>query len=89
MYHAMAPVLVSKGFQAVIRTCQGWGSLPIETRHHFHPKMQATRPTPWFNFFGYDKGCGPAVLLARDHPDLLESIIVAERLQGFSNPQQG
>lgn len=36
--------------------------------------------------FAYDKGCGPGVLLARDHPDLVKSLIVAEyALPGFGH----
>jgi pimeloyl-ACP methyl ester carboxylesterase len=94
MYHTIAPRLVSKGFQVIVPDLPGMGQSLHRTSAPLTSKTvsDALYTTLQFlcilqtHIFAYDKGCGPAVLLARDHPELVKSLIVSEyALPGFGH----
>ncbi|KAF4626395.1 hypothetical protein G7Y89_g11768 [Cudoniella acicularis] len=93
MFHSIAPALVSKGFLVIVPDLPGMGqsfhrnsAAPLTSKNAsdaLYTMIKFLRISQ-MHIFSFDKGCGPAVLLARDHPDLVKSLIVAEyALPGF------
>lgn len=92
MYHTIAPALVSKGFLVIVPDLPGMGQSVHRTPAPLTSKNASDALYTMIRFlrlsqmhvFGFDQGCGPAVLLTRDHPDLVKTLIVAEfALPGF------
>lgn len=92
MYHTIAPALVSKGLLVIVPDLPGMGqsvhrtSAPLSSKNASDALYTVIRflRLSQMHIFAFDQGCGPAVLLARDHPDLVKSLIVAEfALPGF------
>ncbi|KAF2798062.1 alpha/beta-hydrolase [Melanomma pulvis-pyrius CBS 109.77] len=92
MYHTIGPELVSKGFLVIVPDLPGMGqsihrtSAPLTSKNAsdaLFTTLEFLRVSQ-VDIFAYDKGAGVSVLLARDHPDLVKSLIVAEfALPGF------
>lgn len=92
MYHTIGPALVSKGFLVIVPDLPGMGQsihrtlAPLTSKNAsdaLYITLKFLRVSQ-IDIFAYDKGAGVAVLLARDHPDLVKSLIVAEFvLPGF------
>jgi len=92
MYHTIAPILVSKGFLVIVPDMPGMGqsihqgAAPLTAKNASDALYSMIKflQVSELHIFSYDKGCGPGVLLARDHPDIVKSLIVAEyALPGF------
>jgi pimeloyl-ACP methyl ester carboxylesterase len=93
MFHTIAPALASHGFKVLVPDLPGMG----QSTHQgpmLTSKNAAAALSTVLNFFqlsgvhifAYDKGCAPAILLARDHPDVIKSVIVSEyALPGFGH----
>jgi len=94
MFHTIAPILASKGFLVIVPDLPGMGQSVHTTPEPLTSKNAADALGTVIAFIGleqlhifaYDKGCAPAVLLARDHPKLIKSLIVSEyALPGFGH----
>jgi pimeloyl-ACP methyl ester carboxylesterase len=92
MYHTIAPALVAKGFLVVVPDLPGMGrsehrdKVPLTSKNASNALYTVIKflRLSQLHIFAYDKGCGVGVLLARDHPDIVKSLVAAEyALPGF------
>ncbi|OCT46696.1 alpha/beta hydrolase family protein [Cladophialophora carrionii] len=94
MYHSIAPALVSKGFLAIVPDLPGFGQSIVNKGTALTSKNAADALHTVIKFldlkelhlFAFDKGTGPAIVLARDYPDIIKGLIIAEySLPGFGH----
>jgi pimeloyl-ACP methyl ester carboxylesterase len=103
MYHTIAPTLASKGFLVIVPDLPGMGA----SEHHTSAPLTAKNASEALftvikflglsqvHVFGFDQGCSPAMLLARDYPDLVKGVITSEfalpgfGLETFQQPRKG
>lgn len=86
MYHTIAPTIASKGYTVLVPDLPGMGQSIHSSRAQLtarnasialHKMLTFLRITQ-IHLFAYDVGTGAGVLLARDHPDLVKTLVVAE-----------
>ncbi|EXJ65011.1 hypothetical protein A1O7_01350 [Cladophialophora yegresii CBS 114405] len=94
MYHSIAPALVSKGFLAIVPELPGFGQSIVNKGAPLTSKNAADALHTVMKFldlkelhiFAFDKGTGPAILLARDYPNIIKGLVIAEyALPGFGH----
>jgi pimeloyl-ACP methyl ester carboxylesterase len=89
MFHTIAPLLVSYGFAVIVPDLPGMGQslhrdarkAPLNSVNAAAGLIAVVRAfgiSRGLSIFAFDKGCAPAVLLARDHPDLVLGLAVSE-----------
>ena len=96
MWHTVAPLLVDEGYRVVAADQRGAGASDIPPSGYDKTTMAGDMVAVLdevgaerAHVFGYDLGAGTAAALARDHPDRVDRLIVAEfGLPGFGYEEQ-
>ena len=96
MWHTVAPLLVDEGFRVIVVDQRGAGASDIAAGGYDKTTMAGDMiavldavGAETAHVFGYDLGAGTAAALARDHPERVRKLVVAEfALAGFGYEAQ-